>query len=60
MSIEVNEIDFTALKQLNEKKESLKLLEKELYDDRSPKEYIKIRKQRKDVQRQMYNIIKDL
>ena len=60
MSVEVNEIDFMVLKQLNEKRVKLKLEEDKFYDHESPMKYIATHKERKQVEKQIFKLIKTL
>ena len=60
MSVEVNEIDFTALKQLGIKRFELKCDEKAFYDHESPQKYLETRKERKQVEKQIFKLIKEL
>lgn len=60
MSVEVNEIDFMALKQLINKRDKLKREEKDFYDHESPKKYLDTHKKRKQVEKQIFKLIKTL
>lgn len=60
MSIEVNEIDFTALKQLSDKRDKLKEVEKKYFDFESPKEYLEAHKERKKTEKAIFKLIKEL
>jgi hypothetical protein len=60
MSVEVNEIDFMALKQLINKRDKLKREEKQFYDHESPQKYLDTRKQRKQTEKQIFKLIKQL
>jgi len=60
MSVEVNEIDFKALKQLSEKRDRLKKDEKDFYDHESPQKYLSTRKERKRVEKDLFKLIKEL
>jgi len=60
MSVEVNEIEFTALKQLSQKRDELKKIEKEYYDYESPKQYLEARKWRKKTEKAIFKLIKEL
>jgi len=56
---EVNEIDFIALKQLSQKRDELKIEEKN-YNDTNPKEYLKSHKKRKKTEKAIFKLIKEL
>lgn len=56
----INEIDFKALKDLDRKRDKLKQDEKDFYDHESPKKYLETRKQRKQVEKQIFKLIKNL
>jgi hypothetical protein len=60
MSVEVNEIDFMALKQLINKRDKLKREETQFYDHESPQKYLDTRKQRKKTEKQIFKLIKTL
>lgn len=65
MNIEVNEIDFRALKQLNDKREDLKRIEKKTkaYHFSTPDvmfEHFKSMSERKEVEQQIFKLIKQL
>ena len=56
----VNEIDFKALKQLSQKRDQLKAVEKKYFDFESPKEYLKANKLRKKTEKAIFKLIKEL
>jgi len=56
----INEIDFKALKLLSEKRDKLKQDEKDFYDHESPQKYLETRKERKQVEKQLFKLIKEL
>ncbi len=56
----VNEIDFKALKQLSQKRDQLKEVEKKYFDFESPKEYLKANKLRKETEKAIFKLIKEL
>jgi len=56
----INEIDFKALKQLSIKRDKLKEDEKNFYDHESPQKYLSTRKERKQVEKQLFKLIKEL
>jgi len=60
MSVEVDEIDFRALKQLIAKRKELKHIEKHYYDYESPVCYLETLKERKQVEKQIFKLIKTL
>ena len=60
MSVEVDEIDFRALKQLSQKRDQLKSVEKKYFDFESPKEYLEARKLRKQTEKAIFKLIKEL
>lgn len=60
MSVEVDEIDFRALKQLSQKRDQLKAVEKKYFDFESPKEYLEARKLRKQTEKAIFKLIKEL
>lgn len=60
MSVEVNEIDFMALKQLSQKREELKAVEKKLLDFVSCEKYLKAIKDRQQTEEEIFKLIKEL
>ena len=60
MSVEVNEIDFTALKQLSQKRDELKAVEKKLLDFVSCEIYLKAIKEREQTEEEIFKLIKEL
>ena len=60
MSVEVNEIDFRALKQLSQKRDELKAIEKKYFDFESPKKYLEANKLRKKTEKAIFKLIKEL
>ena len=59
MSIAVNENDFIELKELSYQRDNLKTKEKD-YNDTNPKGYLKAHKERKQVEKQIFKLIKTL
>jgi len=60
MSVEVNDIDFTALKQLSQKSDELKAVERELLDFVSCEKYLKAIKDRQQTEEEIFKLIKEL
>jgi len=60
MTVEINEIDFKALKLLSAKRYKLKQDERNFYDHESPQKYLETRKERKQVEKQLFKLIKEL
>jgi len=66
MNVEVNETDFLALKKLNEKREDFKRIEKETKayhysnDNSMEYEHFKAKSERKEVEQQIFKLIKTL
>lgn len=56
----VNEIDFTALKQLSQKRDQLKAVEKKYFDFESHKKYLEANKLRKKTEKAIFKLIKEL
>ena len=56
----VNEIDFTALKQLSKKRDELKEVEKKYFDFESHKKYLEANKLRKKTEKAIFKLIKEL
>ena len=55
-----SEIDFKALKKKKKKRDKLKQDEKDFYDHENPKKYLETRKERKQVEKQIFKLIKTL
>ena len=56
----VNEIDFKALKQLSQKRDQLKEVEKKYFDFESHKKYLEANKLRKKTEKAIFKLIKEL
>lgn len=56
----IKEKDFATLKQLSQKRDELKAVEKKYFDFESPKEYLKANNLRKQTEKAIFKLIKTL